>query len=40
MDKKTHKSIATTPPLTSDTMSSNNSKDEWDNATVKSGRQG
>jgi hypothetical protein len=38
--KKTHKSIATTPPLTSDAMSSDNSKDEQNNATAKSGGQG
>jgi hypothetical protein len=38
--KKTHKSIATTPPLTSDAMSSNNSKDKRNNAAVKSGGQG
>jgi hypothetical protein len=38
--KKTHKSIATTPLLTSDAMSSNDSKDEWNNATAKLGGQG
>ncbi len=40
MDKKTHKLIATTPPLTSDVMSSDDSKDERNNATEKLGRQG
>jgi hypothetical protein len=39
-NKQTHKSIATTPPLTSDAMSSNDSKDERNNATAKSGGQG
>jgi hypothetical protein len=38
--KKTHKLIATMPPLTSDAMSSDNSKDEQNNATAKSGGQG
>jgi hypothetical protein len=38
--KKPHKSIATTPPLTSDAMSSDDSKDEWNNAMMKSGKQG
>jgi hypothetical protein len=38
--KKTHKSIATTPPLTSDAMTSDDSKDKWNNATTKSGGQG
>jgi hypothetical protein len=42
MDKKqrTHKLIATTSPLTSDAMSSDNSEDERNNATSKLGRQG
>ncbi len=38
--KQPHKSIATTPPLTSDAMSSNDSKDEQNKAMVKSGGQG
>ncbi len=38
--KHTHKSITTMPPLTSDAMSSNNSKDEGNNATAKLGGQG
>ncbi len=37
---KLHKSIATMPPLTSDAMSSNNSKDKRNNTMVKSGGQG
>jgi hypothetical protein len=40
MDKKTHKSIATMPLLTSDAMSSNDSKDERNNVMAKSGGQG
>jgi hypothetical protein len=38
--KKTHKSIATMPPLISDAMSSDDNKDEQNNATVNLGRQG
>jgi hypothetical protein len=38
--KKTHKSITTMPPINSDAMSSDNSKDEWNNDMTKSGRQG
>jgi hypothetical protein len=40
MDKKTDKSIATTPPLTSDAMSFDESKDNRNNATVKLGGHG
>jgi hypothetical protein len=32
--KLTRKSITTTPPLNSDAMSSNDSKDKWNNATT------
>jgi hypothetical protein len=38
--KKLIKSITTMPLLTSDAMSSDNSKDERNNATAKSGGQG
>ncbi len=38
--QKNHKLITTTPPLTSDAMSSDNSKDERNNTTAKSGGQG
>ncbi len=38
--KKNHKWITTTPPLTSDAMSPDDSKDERNNATAKSGGQG
>ncbi len=38
--KQTHKSRSTMPPLTSDAMSSNDSKDKRNNATAKLGRQG
>jgi hypothetical protein len=38
--KKTHKLIATTPPLTSDAMSSDDNKDERNNMTAKLGGQG
>jgi hypothetical protein len=38
--KKTHKSITTMLPLTSDAMSSNNSEDKQNNAVTKMGRQG
>jgi hypothetical protein len=35
--QKNHKLIATRPPLTSDAMSSNDSKDKWNNMTAKLG---
>jgi hypothetical protein len=38
--KKTHKLIATMPPLTSDAMSSKDSKDKRNIAMAKLGRQG
>jgi hypothetical protein len=38
--KKTHKLITTMPPLNSDAMNSEDSKDERNNATTKLGRQG
>jgi hypothetical protein len=38
--QKTHKSITTTPPLNSDAMSSDDSKDKQNNSTTKSDRQG
>jgi hypothetical protein len=38
--KQTHISIATTPPLTSDAMSSDDSEYKRNNVTVKSGGQG
>ena len=38
--KNTHRSITTLPPLDSDAMSSDDSKDEQNNATTKLGRQG
>ena len=38
--KQTHKLITTMPPLTSDAMSSNNSKDKRNNTTAKLGGQG
>jgi hypothetical protein len=38
--KKTHKSITTTPPLNSDAMSSDDSKDKRNNATTKLGGEG
>ncbi len=38
--KQTHISITTMPPLNSDAMSSDDSKDARNNATTKSGRQG
>jgi hypothetical protein len=38
--QKTHKLIATMPLLTSDAMSSDNRKDEQNNAMAKSGGQG
>jgi hypothetical protein len=38
--KQTHKLITTMPLLNSDVMSSDDSKDEWNNAATKSGRQG
>jgi hypothetical protein len=38
--KKTHKWTTTMPQLNSDAMSSDNSKDKWNNATTKSGGQG
>ncbi len=38
--KQTHKSITTTPPLTSDAMSSNDSKNKQNNMTAKLGGQG
>ncbi len=38
--KQTHKLITTMPPLNSDAMSSNDSKDKQNNATTKSGGQG
>ncbi len=38
--QKTHKSITTMPPLNSDVMSSDDSKDEQNNMMTKSGGQG
>jgi hypothetical protein len=38
--KKIHKPITTMTPLNSDAMSSDDSKDEQNNGTTKSGRQG
>ncbi len=38
--KQTHKSITTAPALNFDVMSSDDSKDKWNNATTKSGGQG
>jgi hypothetical protein len=38
--KKTHRSITTTPPLNSDAMSSDDSKDERNKVTTKLGGQG
>jgi hypothetical protein len=38
--QKTHKLIITMPPLNSDAMSSDNSKDKQNNAMTKLGRQG
>ncbi len=38
--KKTHKLITTMPPLNFDSMSSDDSKDKWNNAMTKLGGQG
>jgi hypothetical protein len=40
MPKTTHKMITTMPPLNSDAMSSDNRKDERNNAMIKLGGQG